>query len=102
LDNTLVLRHGSPAALIPDFYVPAARAATFPWVSHAVWFYSQMVRWRQIEFSPEHAAAARATYRPDLYRAALDRLVADIPGVDVQAERFFDGATFDAGDLTAA
>lgn len=101
LDNSLVLRHGSPAAHIPGFYVPAAHGATFPWVSHALWFYSQMVRWRQIEFSPEHVAAARATYRPDLYRAALGGVVADIPGADVQTDRFFDGATFDAGDLTA-
>jgi NitT/TauT family transport system ATP-binding protein len=102
LDNALALRHGSPAVAIPDFYVPVARAATFPWVSHAVWFYLQMVRWRQIEFSPAHVAAACATYRPDLYRAALAHLVADIPGADVQAERFFDGAAFEASDLTAA
>ncbi|HWG32401.1 MAG TPA: CmpA/NrtA family ABC transporter substrate-binding protein [Steroidobacteraceae bacterium] len=101
LENALVLRHGSPAAAIPDFYVPAARAATFPWVSHALWFYSQMVRWRQIEFSAEYVAAARATYRPDLYRAALGSVIADIPVADVQADRFFDGTLFDAGDLTA-
>lgn len=102
LDNTLVLRHGSPPADIPDFYVPAARAATFPWVSHALWFYSQMVRWRQIEFSAAYVAAARATYRPDLYRAALGSLIADIPVADVQADRFFDGTLFDASDLTVA
>src|SRR6185437_3550005 len=101
LENALVLRHGSPAAAIPDFYVPVARAATFPWVSHALWFYSQMVRWQQIEFTAEYVAAARATYRPDLYRAALGSVIADIPVADVQADRFFDGALFDAGDLTA-
>lgn len=99
LGNTLVLRQGSQAAPVADFYVPAARAATFPWVSHALWFYSQMVRWRQIESSPEHAAAARATYRPDLYRAALGELATDIPSADMQAERFFDGTTFEASDL---
>ncbi len=99
LENTLVLRQGSRAARIPDFYVPAAGAATFPWVSHALWYYSQMVRWRQIEFSPEHVAAARATYRPDLYRAALGQLATDIPAADVQVDRFFDGFTFAAGDL---
>jgi two-component system, oxyanion-binding sensor len=102
LANTLIWQQGSPAAHVADFYVPAARAATFPWVSHAVWFYSQMVRWRQIESSPEHVAAAGATYRPDLYRAALAGVTAGIPSADTQPEHFFDGTTFDAGDLTAA
>ena len=58
LDSCLVLKPGSPATRIADFYVPAGRSATFPWVSHALWFYSQMVRWRQVEYSPEHVAAA--------------------------------------------
>ena len=31
----------------PDFFSPFARSATFPWKSHAAWFYSQMVRARQ-------------------------------------------------------
>jgi ABC-type nitrate/sulfonate/bicarbonate transport system substrate-binding protein len=102
LDSQLVLEPGGAAANIADFYVPAGRSATFPWVSHALWFYSQMVRWRQVEFSPEHVAAARASYRPDLYRAALSSLEADIPRADTKSDRFFDGATFDASNLTAA
>jgi len=100
LDNHLALEPGSTAVPISDFYVPADRAATFPWISHALWFYSQMVRWRQIEFSPEHVASTRATYRPDLYRGALSRVEANIPAADVQADTFFDGVTFDASDLT--
>jgi two-component system, oxyanion-binding sensor len=102
LDNDLALQPGAPATHITDFYVPAGRAATFPWVSHASWFYAQMVRWRQIEFSPEHVAAARATYRPDLYRAALSSLAADIPVADSKSDSFFDGATFEESNLTAA
>jgi two-component system, oxyanion-binding sensor len=97
-----VLKPGAPATRVADFYVPAGRSATFPWVSHALWFYSQMVRWRQVEFSPEHVAAAGATYRPDLYRAALSSLEADIPVADTKSDRFFDGTAFDASDLTAA
>ncbi len=102
LDNELVLQPGTPATHLTDFYVPAARAATFPWVSHALWFYAQMVRWRQIEFSPEHVAAARAAYRPDLYRAALSSLEVDIPVADGKSDSFFDGATFDESHLIAA
>ncbi len=83
--------------------------ATFPWISHAVWFYSQMVRWRQIQASPAAEAAARATYRPDLYRKALGPLGLTLPAADTKREpggadstadaSFFDGQPFDADDL---
>jgi len=52
------------------------------------------VRWRQIELLPEYAAAARGTYRPDIYRAALAQLDVDIPRADTKPELFFDGRTF--------
>jgi len=95
LTGRLALQPGADPTSLPDFFVPAAHAATFPWISHAMWIYEQMVRWRQVEFLPEYAAAARATYRPDLYRAALTQLDADIPRKDLKSERFFDGQTFD-------
>jgi two-component system, oxyanion-binding sensor len=50
---------------------------------------------------PAHVAAARLTYRPDLYRAALSCLEADIPLADTRTESFFDGATFEASEITA-
>jgi NitT/TauT family transport system ATP-binding protein len=95
LGGRLRLRPGSEPVALTDFFVPARHAATFPWVSHAVWFYAQMVRWRQIQFRPEHIAAVRATYRPELYRAALQGLGVDLPGIDTKVERFFDGRSFD-------
>ncbi len=96
LGNRLPLTPGSNPTSIADFYVPVREHATFPWVSHALWFYSQMVRWRQIEDRPEHLSAVRSTYRPDLYRAALGPLGFKIPTEDVRPERFFDGRTFDS------
>ena len=39
---------GGEVRPVADFFIPLAKAATFPWKSHALWFYSQMVRWRQI------------------------------------------------------
>ena len=95
LAGRLTLEPGSDPVVLRDFYVPASHAATFPWVSHALWMYAQMVKWRQVEHSAEHATAVRSTYRPDLYRAALARLHIDIPPVDLKVERFFDGQTFD-------
>jgi len=112
---------GTPRA-VQDFYVPSRQAATFPWTSHAAWFYAQMVRWKQVEFSAEHLVAVRATYRPDLYRAALAPLNVDVPMHDGKIEGssplareilsskgrlrygpdgFFDNRIFDPDDLRA-
>lgn len=108
LANTLVLSPNDVLREAPDFYVPARHAATFPWRSHALWFYSQMVRWRQIDFSPEHVALVEATYRPDLYRKALAPLRVELPIEDTKTEGkpgggdgFFDGKVFDPRDLSA-
>jgi len=73
-----------------DFYIPSRNAANFPWQSHATWFYSQMVRWQQVTASEQNAIAARDTYRPDLYRAALAPLDSDVPSIDAKREDFSD------------
>jgi NitT/TauT family transport system ATP-binding protein len=105
---------------LAEFFVPFAKAATFPWKSHALWFYSQMVRWGQIAHSAENVAIARETYRPDLYRAALKPLGVALPAANAKVEGalkvptpvgsagasltlgpdgFFDGTLFDADRL---
>ncbi|MFN2375134.1 MAG: CmpA/NrtA family ABC transporter substrate-binding protein [Candidatus Binatia bacterium] len=81
-----VLTKGEAPVRIEDFHVPLAHAATFPWVSHALWFYSQMVRWGQTRWSAQQLELVRATYRPDLYRTALAPLDLDIPDVDTRVE----------------
>ena len=105
---------------VPDFFIPFERAANFPWQSHALWFYAQMVRWGQVRHSPENAAKASGTYRPDLYRAALDGMGIAVPSANAKIEGalteptplgarggklslgpdgFFDGTRFDPDDL---
>ncbi|HZP08919.1 CmpA/NrtA family ABC transporter substrate-binding protein [Methyloceanibacter sp.] len=76
------------AAVIPveDFFVPLAKAATFPWKSHALWLYTQMVRWGQIKHDKSNEAMARDTYRPDLYRNALKPLGVALPGANAKVE----------------
>ncbi|MCO6186947.1 CmpA/NrtA family ABC transporter substrate-binding protein [Rhizobium sp. L1K21] len=92
---------GGESADIPNFFVPAAHHATFPWKSHALWFYSQMVRWGHADGSPTNQALARNSYRPDIYRAALQPLDIPLPEADMKSEEsdgvsaFFDGAQFD-------
>jgi NitT/TauT family transport system ATP-binding protein len=86
LSNELRLQPGGELHKVSNFYLPATHAATFPWTSHALWFYSQMVRWGQVAFDADHLAQVRATYRPDLYRVALAKSSADIPLADAKIE----------------
>ena len=95
LSGQIMLTPGGESKRIPDFYIPSTHAATFPWVSHALWFYSQMVRWNQIEHSAEHVAAVRSSYRPDLYRSALAPLGIAMPATDIKVEG---AASLDAAD----
>lgn len=61
-------------------------AATFPWQSHALWLYSQMVRWGHLEHSAESAEIARSSFRPDIYRSALKSTDAIIPSGNSKVE----------------
>lgn len=88
----------SAAKPVADFLIFAGKAATFPWQSHALWFYSQMVRWGQVTPSAERALTARLSYRPDLYRHALSGLGVAMPGASSKIE----GALSERTHLPAA
>lgn len=101
LSGRLELSRGEPSR-IADFFIPHAQSATFPWVSHAQWFYSQMVRWGHVQHSPQNARFAAACYRPDLYRAAIAPFGAALPTSDSRVlgpDAFFDGVGFDPDQL---
>ncbi len=91
-------------------------AATHPWISHAMWMLSQMLRWGYIEKPIDIRGLARRVYRPDLHREAAADLGLPAPLVDEKTEgghrspwilydastpiamgpdRFFDGLRFD-------
>lgn len=120
LTGRLATGHGS--VWVPDFYVPHASAANFPWQSHALWYYSQMVRWGELPSSSAHADIAQACFRPDIYRAALQSLGVDTPSIDMKLDgvhaepypvpgrggeirmgpnAFFDGEVFDPDQIAA-
>lgn len=61
-------------------------AATFPWVSHAMWFIGQMRRWKQLPADVDALAIAQASYRPDLYRLAAAQVGEPCPVVDSKSE----------------
>jgi nitrate/nitrite transport system substrate-binding protein len=91
-------------------------AATHPWISHAIWLLSQMLRWGYVEKPIDLRATARRVYRPDLHREAAADVGLPAPLVDEKLEgvhggswlldeasqpipmgpdRFFDGVRFD-------
>jgi len=111
---------GEEARPIPDFLLMHREAANFPWVSQALWLYTQMARWGDAELSPESERTVRRVFRPDLYRRALGGTGAALPSASAKMEgaianpsgvgtvqgrlvlgpdRFFDGQSFDPDDL---
>jgi ABC-type nitrate/sulfonate/bicarbonate transport system substrate-binding protein len=81
--------------VIEDFFIPEKDEANLPNPRYALWFYSQMVRWGDVQHSPENATVAAACYRPDIYRAA-------VPGkASTRISAFFDGRPFDPERLDA-
>lgn len=78
---------------VEDFFLPFDKAANFPWKSHALWFYTQMVRWGDVFHSEANAGIARDCYRPDLYRAALKPLGVALPGANAKVEGALTAAT---------
>lgn len=121
LERRLMTAIGEQRA-VDGFLSFGARAGTFPWISHALWFFIQMVRWGDAKLSAADVEVARSTYRPDLHRAALQPIGAALPIASSKVEgllltetavastarrlclgpdTFFDGAVFDP-DLVSA
>lgn len=121
LSGDLVAAKGAVPQHVPDFIVFNRQAANFPWVSQAVWIYTQMVRWGQTKASPDAQAIARGCFRPDIYRDALrsSGLPVSLPTTNAKVEgslrgetsvgssdgrltlgpnQFFDGHIFDPDD----
>lgn len=86
LSGNMILKRGSDAVAMPEFIGFHRKAANFPWQSHALWYYSQMVRWGQVAHSAAAAESARRVFRPDLYRAALSVIGADLPNASAKVE----------------
>ncbi|MGJ4954168.1 CmpA/NrtA family ABC transporter substrate-binding protein [Bradyrhizobium sp. HKCCYLRH2015] len=94
---------------IPDFNVFFRYFATYPYYSDAVWYLTQMRRWGQIAEAKDDAwyhATAKSVYRPDIYLAAAQQLVADgkakkedfpwqTDGFRAPTAEFIDGVTYD-------
>ncbi len=95
---------------LPDFNVFFRYNATYPYYSDAIWYLTQMRRWGQINEPKPDAwflETAKQVYRPDIYRAAAQALVAegkakasDFPadgetGIKPPQSGFIDGLAYD-------
>jgi nitrate/nitrite transport system substrate-binding protein len=94
---------------VPDFNVFYRYYATYPYLSDAVWYLTQMRRWGQItdhKSDDWYLDVARQVYRPDIYLEAARLVVedgnaaeADFPwdsdGFRAPQNEFIDGITFD-------
>lgn len=94
----------SKRRVIERYFTFHAQHAGYPRPGHALWIYSQMVRWGQVAYSQEGVAAAARAYRPDLYRAALGAEAAPVDDDlrtegDTPDDRFMDGHVFDPRKL---
>ncbi len=85
LSHTLATPGGTPQT-VDGFLNFSERGATFPWVSHALWLYTQMLRWEQATPSAKSQQTVRETFRPDIYRAALKPLGVSMPGANAKVE----------------
>lgn len=99
---------------LPDFNVFFRYFATYPYYSDAIWFLTQMRRWGQIDEAKSdewYKQTAADVYKPDLYRAAAQALIAehklepaDVPvtdGFKPATDEFIDGVTYDAREPNA-
>lgn len=77
---------GGVSRHVPDYFVPHASAANFPWKSHALWYYSQMVRWGEVTASAANADVAAECFRSDLYRTALAPMDVAVPADDYKSD----------------
>jgi nitrate/nitrite transport system substrate-binding protein len=92
----------------PGFNIFFEKNAGYPFYSDAIWYLTQMRRWGQIaedKTDQWYFDTAKSVYRPDLYLAAANKLVADkvIPAGSVpktdgykgEQSGFIDGVTYD-------
>lgn len=128
LDPALIARtlkgqigmNGDAGPKVADYLVFHRSAANFPWKSHALWFYAQMVRWGQSELTADGIRAASQAFRPDIYRRVFAGTDVPLPARNAKVEGglsaphaagsttgtlilegdgFFDGRVFDPDDI---
>lgn len=82
---------GEPVA-VANFLRFNRGSANFPWRSQAAWIGSQIATLHGLD-PTQTARAAKACFRPDLYRTHMARMGADLPGASSKLEGAVDHRT---------
>lgn len=91
---------GDGSRICADYILIGRDGAARPDPAHAGWLYAQMVRWKQSALSPDHLAAAKACFRPDIYDSALGvSLNTKLPHQPADGVGVFTGEPFDPEDI---
>ena len=101
LNGTMQLADGARHGM-QEFMVFGGGIANRPSRAAALWFFSQMARWGQTQFSPEAAARAAASFRPDVFLAISGPTgTSGLPEPIQPIGGFFDGVDFDPAKIEA-
>ncbi|MBP7080854.1 MAG: ABC transporter substrate-binding protein [Rhodocyclaceae bacterium] len=73
-------------------------AATFPYLSDAMWFMTQHKRWGLLKDDPDYLAMAKQVNRIDIYKQAATAAGAPIPKSDMRSHKLVDGVIWDGKD----
>src|SRR3546814_8694050 len=77
----------------PDFLLFYRDAANYPWVSQALWLYSQMVRWGHAAWDAQALEIVRQVFQPQIYRRVLIDAGTPLPGAMEKVEGSIDVPT---------
>ena len=79
----------------PNYMIFSERNCNFPQPKYCQWWMTQLRRWGFTEGAPDYAAVTKQVMRPDIYEETMKELGVTHGGLDEQAEKFFDGGSFD-------
>jgi two-component system, oxyanion-binding sensor len=120
LSGSLTVDPDGTTKQLDTYFTFHGQTANFPWISQALWIYSQMVRWGQVTLHETDPARVFSAYRPDIYRKVLERSGTPVPLIDTRvegageeaatvpttrgdllldAQAFIDGSRFDPSDI---
>lgn len=95
LDGRVVASAGADPTDVDDFLILNTAGANRPRRDHALWLYSQMVRWGQVAPSPDHERKAAEVFSCEVY----DRVVGVTDASGAPPCALFDGVAFDPADI---
>lgn len=73
----------------------------FPYLSHGVWFLTQLRRWGLLKEDLDYPVVARQVNQIDLYSSVASALGVPVPATAMKTETLFDGTVFDPSKAAA-